>query len=198
MTFQKIILAVIGSLCLGNPIYAATSKTTVTSNSASSYTWHDDRGAHSVQLMPDLIAEFGYTRESNVKNIVPNAQTIKASSGAIRIWQISGETGAQAMQKTRAAYPAGKYSPVFRDGGRLRALPGNIIVRFKSEWTETTCNNWLETQQLTLVNKLNAGNNTYVIKAEPGLAALTLANRIHQSGDVVFAHPNWWTEVGKK
>ena len=148
--------------------------------------------------MPDLIAEFGYTRESNVKNIAPNAQTIKASSGAVRIWQISGETGAQAMQKTRAAYPAGKYSPVFRDGGRLRALPGNIIVRFKSEWTETTCNNWLETQQLTLVNKLNAGNNTYVIKTEPGLAALTLANRIHQSGDVVFAHPNWWTEVGKK
>jgi hypothetical protein len=188
---------IISELFLANISLAANSKTAAKATSLS-YSWHDERGEHHLALKPDLVAEFSPRSSSNIAITQPLAESHKASRGNTQVWKIIGETAEQTMQKSRSSYPSGKYSEVFEEGGQLRALPGNIIVRFKPDWTAYMIQNWLQAQQLTLQRKLEIGINTYLIKSEPGITSLNLANRIHNSGDVLFAQPDWWEEISTK
>jgi hypothetical protein len=168
---------------------------------ATSYTWYDGDGQHTVWLNPALLAEFGALRqrESAVKRAHPAAVAEPGSRGLAHIWRLDGDGAEQVLRQARAANPAGKYSPVFSDGpadgARKRALPGGVIVYFKPDWTESQISAWTASQGLSISSKLGIGPNIYVLKTAPGFASLETANRIHQSGDVVSAEPNWWVEV---
>lgn len=164
------------------------------------YTWHDAEGSHSLWLNPALLAEFGHQRQngSAVQRVHPGARAEPGSGGKTRVWRLDGAAD-RVLQQVRAANPAGMYSPVFNDGpldgARKRALPGGVIVRFKPEWTRLQISIWTASQGLSSGPVLGLGPNVYVLKTAPGLAALDIANRIHRSGDVVSAEPNWWVEA---
>jgi hypothetical protein len=168
---------------------------------STSYTWYDGDGEHTVWLNPALVAEFGALPESKsvVKRAHPAAVAERGSRGTARIWRLDGGGSEQVLRQARAENPAGKYSPVFSDGpadsARKRALPGGVIVYFKRDWTESQIRAWTAFQGLSIASKLEIGPNVYVLKTAPGFAALETANRIHQSGNVVSAEPNWWVEV---
>ncbi len=166
-----------------------------------SYRWYDGDSEHTVWLNPDLVAEFSTPKvdKSAVKRAYPNAVPERGSRGLTRIWRLGGIGASEGLQKTRMMSPDGMYSPVFNDGGtRKRALPGGIIVYFKPDWTASQISAWTASQGLSIMNKLEIGLNIYVLKTAPGLVALETANRIHKSGDVISAQPNWWVEVSTR
>jgi hypothetical protein len=168
---------------------------------STSYTWYDTDGQHTVWLNPALVAEFGAPphSESAVKRAHPAAVAEPGSRGLARIWRLDGDGVEHVLRQARAVNPAGKYSPVFSDGpadgARKRALPGGVIVYFKPDWTESQISAWTASQGLSIARKLEIGPNIYVLETAPGFAALETANRIHQSGGVVSAQPNWWVQV---
>ena len=201
--FSKIIglLSLLGALALVPPAHAQKAKADDAGTLTISYAWHDGEREHTVWLNPDLVAEFGALSEdaSAVKRAYPAAAAERGSRGIARIWRVDGDAAERVLGEARTANPAGKYSPVFgdaaADGARKRALPGGIIVAFKSDWTESRVNAWAAAQGLPIASKLEIGPNVYVLKTEAGLAALTTANRIRQGGQIVSAQPNWWVEV---
>lgn len=166
---------------------------------STSYIWHDADGMHTLWLNPALVAEFSRQpqHESTVKRVHPAALAEPGSRGTARIWRL--DNAEQVLQQARAVNPAGMYSPVFNDGpvdgARKRTLPGGVIVYFKPEWTRLQISIWTAAQGLSSGQRLAIGPNVYVLQTAPGLAALAIANRIHQSGDVVSAEPNWWVEA---
>jgi hypothetical protein len=83
-------------------------------------------------------------------------------------------------------------------GSGMRALPGNIIVYLNPTWDATTVDNWVKSKKLEVVKKLNIGPNIYVIKTDPGMAALDTANALYLSGEVSAAFPDWWREVSNR
>jgi hypothetical protein len=187
------------------------------------YTWHDGKRERTVWLDPQLLAEFktGKKLASNsaasdagnasaapsVKAVDAQASAVGKATGGVQLWRMSAGTPSdQAAQNlttesATGATPAG-YSPVLRDSpstaGRMRALPGNIIVYLNPDWDRAAVDAWALRRQLEIINKLEIGKNVYVIKTQPGLAALTLANALYQSGEVVAAMPNWWQEIHTK
>lgn len=181
------------------------------------YTWHDGKRERTAWLDPQLLAEFitGKKLASNsaasaapsVKAVYAQAATVGKAKGGVQLWRMSaGVPSDQAAQNLSAksatgATPAG-YSPILRDSsstsGRMRALPGNIIVYLNPDWDRAAVDAWALRRQLEIIDKLEIGKNVYVIKTQPGLAALTLANALYQSGEVVAAIPNWWQEVHTK
>ena len=201
--FSKIIglLSLLGALALVPLAHAQKSKADDAATLTISYAWHDGEREQMVWLNPALIAEFSTLPEgeSAVKRAYPAALAEPGSRGIARIWRVDGGSVEQVLQAARAANPAGRVSPVFgdaaADGARKRALPGGIIVAFKPDWTESRINAWAAAQGLSIASKLEIGPNVYVLKTDAGLAALTAANRIRQSGQVVSAQPNWWVEV---
>ena len=195
------LLSVVGTLALVPLAHAQKSKSDDAAALTIVYAWHDGEREQAAWLNPALVAEFSALPgdESTVKRAYPAAQAEPGSRGIARIWRVEGGAAERVLGEARAANPVGKYSPVFSDGAadgaRKRALPGGIIVAFKPEWTESRINAWAAALGLPIASKLEIGPNVYVLKTEAGLASLATANRIHQSGQVVSAQPNWWVEV---
>ena len=145
------------------------------------HVWYDGGKPRKVQLDEALVAEFDGKSES--------ATTPVMRSNGVRIWRQQDDAATRAVA-------AGKTSPVFRDseGGAMRALPGNIIVRLDPAWNTAQIDDWLATNELTGLRRLPIGGNVLVVASPPGLAALELANRLQLSGKVVSAQPEWWEQ----
>jgi hypothetical protein len=171
-----------------------------------SYVWHDGEREHTVWLNPDLVAEFNPAapEQSAVKRTQPGATVEPGQYGAtVRLWRVDPAVGAERVLRDASALQAGgRYSPVFQDAAsgsaRKRALPGNVIVYFKPEWSEAHINSWASAQGLAVVRKLEIGKNAYVIKTDPGLVALETANRLRLGGEVQAAMPDWWLETARR
>jgi hypothetical protein len=195
------LLPVLGALALCPLAHAQKSKNDDAATLAASYAWHDGEREQTVWLNPALVAEFSVVPgvESAVKRAHPAAAPEPGSRGFARIWRVGAPAAEQMLRGASAANAAGKVSPVFSDGAvdsaRKRALPGDIIVKFKPDWTEARIVAWSSAQGLPIAGKLAIGPNIYVLKTGPGLEALETANRIHHSAEVVSAQPNWWVEA---
>lgn len=187
------------------------------------YTWYDGNKERTVWLDPQLLAEFKSGRKiapgkvvSNadnaseaptVKSLYAQASAVGKVKGGVQLWQMgAGVTSDQAAQTLTAKSAAGaaptNYSPILRDSastaGRMRALPGGVIVYLNPEWDQAAVDAWALGKQLEIINKLAIGKNVYVIKTPAGLETLSIANSLMQSGKVVSAMPNWWQEVTTK
>jgi hypothetical protein len=145
------------------------------------YVWYDGGKPRQVQVDRSLVAEFGGRDDAGAEPV--------ARANGVRIWR-------QQDQAATRAVAEGKSSPVFRDseGGVMRALPGNVIVRLDPSWSDEQVAAWLTQNGLTELRRLPIGRNVLVLSAPPGLAALELANRLQQSGKVVSAQPEWWEQ----
>ena len=166
------------------------------------YVWYDGDREQRVWLNPEVVAEFNPSPEgeNSLKSVYSSARVVptKHNQGVVRFWQLDN-TAETAIRSLKARHPAGKYSAVVHDAptsaGRMRALPGNVIVFLNPQWNETAVNNWLRARKLEIVKKLEIGPNIYLIKTEPGLEALETANALYRSGEVTAAFPDWWQEV---
>lgn len=167
------------------------------------YTWYDGEREHTVWVNPALVAEFNPPTEegkSVLKQALPTARALPGKGVGMRLWQLDGTTAPAGMTRSlNSSHPQGKYSPVLHDSpsasSRMRALPGNIIVYLNPTWSETQVSAWLRSRGLDVVKKLDVGTNIYILKTDPGLAALDLANTLYRSGEVVAAFPDWWQEA---
>ena len=169
------------------------------------YTWYDGDREQQVWLNPQVVAEFNPSPqgESSIKsaNAAARIMPTKHRQAIVRFWKLSG-TADTAIRNLKSIYPHGKYSAVLHDGpsstGRMRALPGNIIIYLDMQWDEAAVSNWLSAHRLEIVKKLEIGPNIYVIKTGPGMEALETANSLYLSGEVKAAFPDWWQEVATR
>lgn len=166
------------------------------------YVWYDGDRERQVWLNPQIVAEFNPDPqgESSLKSAYAAARIMhtKRRQAAVRLWKLN-DTAETAIRSLKTIHPQGKYSAVLHDGpsstGRMRALPGNVIVYLDPQWDETAVSHWLSSHKLEIVKKLEIGPNIYVIKTGPGLEALATANALYRSGEVKAAFPDWWQEV---
>lgn len=145
------------------------------------YVWYDGGKPRQLQLDSTMVAEFGDRADSAGDPVM--------RGNGVRIWR------QQDQAATRAA-ASGAVSPVFRDseGGAMRALPGNVIVRLDPSWSGQQVADWLRENRLSEVRRLPIGGNVLVLASPPGLASLEMANRLQRSGQVISAQPEWWQQ----
>jgi hypothetical protein len=145
------------------------------------YIWYDGGKPRELHRDDALVAEFDGKSE-------PAGKPVLRSNG-VQIWHRQEDAATRAVA-------TGKTSPVFRDseGGAMRALPGNVIVRLDPAWNDGQVDAWLAANRLSALRRLPIGGNVLVVASSPGLAALELANRLQLSGKVVSAQPEWWEQ----
>lgn len=166
-----------------------------------SYAWHDGERERSAWVNPVLVAEFGVSPRNyeQVERVAPGARALPNVRAGARIWNLGNAGVDNAIRSLQTAQPTGRYSPVFHDvpnaSGRMRALPGNVIVYLKPDWNESQVRDWATSRNLEIVRKLEIGKNAYVVRTEPGLVSLETANSLRQSGEVDAAIPDWWLDM---
>lgn len=191
------LLAVVSTACAAT----ADRNTAARPSTMQSYVWYDGDTPRRVWLDPNLVAEFGSGKESAVRETMPKAREVPSSQRGVRLWQVP-EQAAQAARSVRSKQPQAEVSPVLRDApgsnAPMRALPGNVTVYLDPTWSEEQARAWLANRDLELVRKLDFGQNIFLVRTEPGLASLELANRLHGQDGVVAAMPDWWVQVEKR
>jgi len=82
--------------------------------------------------------------------------------------------------------------------GRLMALPGGVLVKFKPDWTREQVDAWVASRGFAKARAMDFGKNWFRIDTLPGVASLSAANAIFESGEVLAASPNWWMQTSAK
>ncbi len=136
---------------------------------AQQLSWHDGNTRHPLWIDPALIADFSGPGSASDQVLRPAAQAVTKSVGS---------------------------SPVFRDApdaqAPARALPGGVIVRVSPSLDPALRQAVFTRHGLNEVRELGTASGIWLIATSPGLPALELANRLHESGDFISASPNWW------
>jgi hypothetical protein len=192
------LLAVIGTACA-----ATAARSTVERPSAmQSYVWYDGDTPRRVWLDPEVIAEFGPPERpasrSAVRSAVPQAHELPSNQAGVRLWRVPDQAS-ETARSLRAAQPQAEVSPVLRDAptedAPMRALPGNVVVHLDPSWSQQQARDWLRNEGLEVVRKLGFGRNIFLVRSEPGLASLELANDLREKDGVAAAMPDWWEQV---
>lgn len=167
--------------------------------------WYDGDLRRTVWVDADLSAEFTSPTADGHGDTAPGLdQPMPAPvrQAGIRFWKVGQATRPDEVAVRLSASPLRRFSPVFRDtpsgGGPMRALPGGVIVYLDPNLPPAEIDAWLIRYSPNVVRRLPIGPHVYLIDTPPGLESLETANRIHESGEVIAATPNWWTERSRR
>ena len=166
-----------------------------------SYVWYDGDNPRRAWLDPEVIAVFDDSDQAaarTVRSLAPNATLLPSSTPGLKLWRIPAD-GDSMIRNLRSFEPEAQVSPVLRDApstaAPMRALPGQIIVYLDPGWSEPEARAWLQDHGLDAIQQLDFDPNVFLLRSEPGLAALQLANRLREQPGVVAAMPDWWQEL---
>jgi hypothetical protein len=149
---------------------------------------------------PGLLAEFDPRDDySDVTAALPDAKPVLATQHVI-IYAVPQT--AQNLEAMAGLLDRGfNVSPVYHEGDSLSgpplALPGGAIVDFKDDWDGAHVRQWAGTngyaiEELVALPGSQQHDVYAVIKTFAGQDSLETSNKIHESGAVVSASPNWW------
>jgi hypothetical protein len=134
--------------------------------------WYDGAVRRELTLEPGWTADF-----------TPSALTPSALAPAPVLRRTGGR------EATTAAFA----SPVLRDdAGRLRALPGGVLLVSREPLDDVRAEMLL--RRAGAVGARRLGGSLWLLEGPPGLASLELANRLHDGGLFASAQPNWWVQ----
>ena len=148
------------------------------------------------------LAEFGDDGPPSIRTAAPDEVEAarRGSDAGIAGLKSQGGTARQAARQPSAAASgaaAKPVSPVFKDAsGRLRALPGGVIVSFRQALAEVEARSTLEAAGLVPLRQI--GERMWLVDSPSGIASLDLANRLQEEGQFGFAQPNWWQPKATK
>jgi hypothetical protein len=134
---------------------------------AATHAWHDGAASRALRLEPRLEADFSPRAGKAAGVLRPVTVTVKSADPLV--------------------------SPVFRDDtGRLRALPGGVLVVLRAPLAEADARALIARSGATPARALSP--TLWIVEAPVGLGSLELANRLHAGGAFASAQPNWWIE----
>jgi hypothetical protein len=143
----------------------------VAAKSVPTHVWHDGGVERALVRVPSLEADFSPVQ--------------------------AGAAGPIRPAGSAAAGAAAFVSPVLRDdAGRLRALPGGVLVVLRAPLDETAARALLARAGVEPAARLSA--TLWRVQGPVGLGSLELANRLHASGLFASAQPDWWVERTRK
>lgn len=140
----------------------------VVAKAVPTHTWNDGAARRGLFLEPGLEVDFGSSAGPDAPIAVRRAGTASSQASAF-------------------------VSPVLRDeAGRLRALPGGVIVVLRDGTDEAAARTLLGRASAKPSRRLS--DTTWLIEGPVGLGSLELANRLNDAGGFASAQPNWWVQ----
>jgi hypothetical protein len=143
----------------------------VAAPSASTHYWYDGQTKRSLDVDTDHVIHF------------------KPNEKAVLVKQVAGLSTEKSVLNPN--------SPVFKDGGTRRALPGGVIVTFAGSLSDDQAMSQLKAKGLEPLRRIGS-SDSWLVASPAGLASLELANQLHESKAFAAAQPNWWSERAKK
>lgn len=133
-----------------------------------------------------------------------SARSTNTSSGAVvsgnQMVQIvrktsigSGSTGTRSTTTTSSE----DTMPVFEaENGMLMAVPGGLLITFKSEYSQSVINAWLGSKSLAVKEVINlVDDKIYHVESPAGLDSLSLVSQLENETIIKEIKPNFWKDI---
>lgn len=158
--------------------------------------YYDGSQRRSITLQTDLVAQFGNAEERSQALKAQSPSLLVAGDSLVRVYKTSHAVARGSRSPTSVADGAGA---VYREGnsaaGRLMALPGGVLVKFRPDWSRQRIDAWLAERNLSVERQLEVQPNWFKVGTRSGDASLAAANEMFNSGEVLAAVPNWWKQT---
>ena len=161
-------------------------------------------GEKKLYLIEDRVAVLGDADEQlNIKRKVLNSDStakIIIKTRNLTIWKITKETQKQSLKRGQTPSEfGGNSTQVFKDSsGRIKVIPGNLIIVFKKEATQEEIDTWFLQKGYEVIKKISSLTNSYVVKSSPGLLTLELAEQLRNDMLIRKVYVNYWTSVSRR
>ncbi len=178
---------------------------------AEPYSWNDGEQTYTINMLPDMEADFTRGRPSisskpTTSPSLPSAPNIPDIPGIARSPALAPSSSSSSDVQTapsRQILPQApsKISPVFRDSsGTLRALPGGVLVLFHEHLTEQDILNFWSSRGINIddVTPSPTLKGLYKITTAAGMESLDLSNDLAKYPELEYVSPNWWKEIVTK
>lgn len=161
---------------------------------SSDYYWVDGDEKIELQMIPDHIVDLsppGTPGGAAGKAFKPISETKFA--GGVRIFKLNKNDFNNIVQKRVKSVNS---SPLFRQGGDVKALAGGVFLTFKEGLHESAIQAWCDHLGLSVRQKYLVPGQAekWLIDAPVGLDSLSLANSLLQNHKDILtgARPNFW------
>jgi len=153
-----------------------------------------------VWLSNELVAEFAPSEQGRARVLqFDSAAELRAQpQSGVRLWRVRAAGGVDEAARAMTS-EAQRFSPVLHDvasstSPRL-ALPGGAVATFPAGWDRARIDAWSAAHSTRVLETVVAEANMHLLDTPPGLASIELANRFHESGELVACTPNFWREA---
>lgn len=179
---------------MGQRVYAQ-------SQDPTKYHWYDGENKMSLELVPNQVIHFmSATGVSAATSNALKLQSSKSLKGGAKLLHLTNESYLKYLKQGEGLLQAG--SPLFKEGGQFKALPGGIIVSFKPEVKEGEIQSLCEAYKLKLKKKLSPDGaaEVWLIETPSGLESLRLSNDFieNHSNIVASSRPNFWQPINTR
>lgn len=165
------------------------------------YHWYKEGIKIQLTVIPNKVISFSdddSSRAAVVKILKP--QRIKKLTGGGQVLELSDTSYSNFMNSSQKLMKSG--SPLFKEGGSLKALPGGIIVSFKSGVSDNEIQSLCDIYSLKLKKRYSVEGEpaVWLIETEAGLESLKLSNLFleNHSNLVLNSRPNFWQPINTK
>ncbi len=155
----------------------------ITTTYAKEYYYNNGKNKKTLYLIEDikisgLINQYKTNKKTKILKVIPSSKTVKIESITQDILPLFSD------------FPKG--------AGRIKSLPGGIIVSFKNSLNINDIKQWALDHNLTLIKKFRSQSNTWLIDSPPGLQTLNIINKLGPSEHINKIEPNWWVKISHK
>jgi hypothetical protein len=165
--------------------------------------YYDGDERRTLWISDELIAEVAPTEAGRaaVLELDADAEERPTRQQGMRLWRMRPAQGAEAAAKHMSREKL-RFSPVLHDSASstspLAALPGGVVATFPVSWQRARIDTWLAARQLRIAEEVVADANMFLVETPPGLEAVTIANQLHETGELVSCTPNLWREAATR
>jgi len=151
-------------------------------------------------LSNDMVVEFGPSEAGRaaIAALDPEAVEVPQAQSGVRLWRVTAGQGIDSFAAdlcTEELCFAPAMHRTSDSSSDMRAAAGGVLVTFPKDWQRSTIDVWCASLNMVIERVLIEESNLVLIASAPGLAAVELANTLHEGGELVEVTPNWWSTV---
>lgn len=172
---------------------------------AAQYHWYSQGNKIPLTIIPNKVIDF--TKEEAASDTLATTMTktlkpqrTKKLTGGGQLLELNVSSYSNFMNASQQIMKSG--SPLFKDGGSIKALPGGVIISFKAGVAENEIQSLCDRYQLKLKKRYSAEGEpaVWLIETVAGLESLRLSNLFFENhSDLVqSSRPNFWQPINTK
>lgn len=165
--------------------------------------YYDGEVQRKLWISNDVVVELAPSEEGKRALLATDngAEDLRELQRGARVWRVRAPLGVDGLARSLSRDSL-RFSPALHEAASSKtpvcALPGGVVVTFQPDWDRARIDAWLAAHDLRIAEDVAPAANMFLVATPPGLESVEIANRLHESGELVESTPNVWRQASTR